>query len=313
MSMNSRRFAIRSSLSLLVAAFAHIPWTARADGANAARLQYSNTLGVQVNPRGFGDEVRARFRHPLYAGHGPLFEQNFVSAVAGIGLSPAALQPKLGVELQPVAALTLGVFYQLSVFTGALDTAQSYASPRADYSSAVFGPPRDGPGGATSLLVHRLVLNASVQAKFGSFFVRNATNAVHVDTSLEKGNRVFYDPVHDLAVYRRGCVVQNDSDAGFFFGKDLFAGLRHTLVATWYPSAAYAAEEPLNATDSPTSRVGPLLNYTLFDGRSGLVQSASIAVLLQWHLAHRFRTGERTSQAVPQGGVTFTVAGELIP
>jgi hypothetical protein len=274
-------------------------------------LRYTNTLGAQANPRMLADDFRIRYRHRLYHREGALFEQSFVGGFAGVAVGAAGLRPIVGLELQPLSVLTLGVSYGPTVYFGAFGLAQSYPSPRSDYSSGVVAAPKDGPGGSQSLVAHQVTMSASLQAKIGPLFLRNAARGMYVHVNVFDGDRVVYDPVADVTVYRRGWALQNDSEVGYFFGKRFVAGMRHTLVVAWYPSGAFAAGEAREVHDSPTSRLGPIASYTLFEGRGGAVDSAAVAGVAQWYIAHRFRTGEVTPAAMPLVGVALSLTGDL--
>ncbi|MDF2693192.1 MAG: hypothetical protein K0S65_1575 [Labilithrix sp.] len=298
--------------ALLAAALVLSATAARADEpVPASSLRYTNTLGAQMNPRALGDDVRIRYRHRLYAGEGTLFEQNFVGAFGGVALGAGVLRPIVGLELQPLSALTLGVSYNPMLYLGAFGLAQSYPSPKSDYGSGAIAAPADGPGGSYALFVHQVTLHGSLQGKAGALVFRNAVRATYFHADPHEGDRVLYDPSFDVAVYRRGWALQNDSDAGIVFNKHLVAGLRHTLVVTWYPSGAFASGEPTETHDSPTSRVGPFASYTFFERRGGTVDSASLSSVVQWYVAHRYRTGEASPAALPLAGLAFTVSGDL--
>ncbi|WP_394829280.1 hypothetical protein [Pendulispora albinea] len=286
---------------------------AKAESPPAERpLRYTNTVGVQLNPRLGGDEFRIRYRRRLYEGGDSLLgRQNFAGAFGGVAIGAGALRPVIGFELQPLSVLSLGVAYNPVYYLDTFGVAQSYPSPGAHYGSSALGAPNDGPGGSYALFVHQLTLNASLQAKLGALFVRSAVRATHVHAELHGGDRVLYDPTSDVVVYRRGWVLQNDSDLGVFLSPKLLIGARHTLVATWYPRGAFGPGEPRDAHDSPTSRVGPLGSYTFFEGRGGVLDTASVSLVLQWYLAHRFRTGESSPAAVPLAGLAFSFSGDL--
>lgn len=273
-------------------------------------LKYVNFIGGQLNPRGFGDDFRIRYRHRLYEGGSPVSEQNFAGVNGGAGFGTVAVRPTIGVELQPLSVLNLGASYNPIYFFKGLGLAQTYPSVTSDYRSPVLGPPISRAGGNYPLLVHQFTFTATVQAKVRSIFARSSTRLTHILTNPRDGDRAYLDPLEDITIYKRGWVVHNDSDLGVFVNKHFLVGLRHTLVAASYPSAAFLPTEPRESHDSPTSRLGPLASYSFFD-RGGVVDTATISTLLQWYIAHRFRTGEATPAAVPAIGAALTLTGDL--
>lgn len=276
--------------------------------AAAGDLQFVNVVGGQLNPRGLGDDFRLRYRHALYRGAGPVFTNNFAGGALGIGLGPGIFRPSLSVEVQPVAPLTFGVAYQPSIYLGVVGLGQGYASPTVDYGSTALGPP---PGDARAMVIHQLLFQGSVQMKLGPFVARNAARLTYAHAMSRGSDRVVFDPIADVVVYRRGWLVQNDSDVGVIPRPGLILGARHTLVATWYPSGAFPGGVREETHDSPTSRLGPIVSYAFLDRRGERLESATVAGTAQWYLAHRFRTGDEAPAWLPLVGVTFTVVGNL--
>ncbi|HKA89358.1 MAG TPA: hypothetical protein VKE22_16940 [Haliangiales bacterium] len=293
------RFAIALTIAISSAAWAQ----ARCDGD----LIMTQAAFAQANPGAIGVAAQARWCRPLYETEGPLAAGNGVAVHAELAFGLKAGRTTLGVELQPLSILSLGVAYRATLYPGILGLPQSYPSPGADYRSTLFSPPEEGPGGSYALVVHQLVLDGTLQAKLGPILMRSSTRASLFHADLHGDDRVFYEPGLDIVVYRNGWALQNDSDVAYAVGDHLIVGVRHTLVEAWYPTGAYPPLEPRDNPNTPTSRIGPIVRWTFFDRGSGWLESASVGAVVQWYVTHRFRTGEAVGGAVPLVGIGLTL------
>ena len=124
------------------------------------------------------------------------------------------------------------------------------------------------------------------------------------------GDRVFYDPEYDVLVDGHGWAAQSDVDLGIQLSPAVIVGLRHTLTLAWYREAAYAPGESRDNPNTPMSRLGPAVRWAFFDRATG-AECASVILIAQWYLQHRYRTGEAVSGAVPLLGLGFMLGGGL--
>jgi hypothetical protein len=269
---------------------------------------WSNTAYAQLNPRAFQDEIRLTLRLPLSDEPTPL--AGSVAAFVGLGIGPGALRPVVGLELQPISPLSLGVAYLPTYYPNLVGATRSYPSPHSEYDSGVFSSPREGPSGSGSLFSHQLLLSASLRWKLDWLVGRIAVQASRFWADLPSGDRVYYEPTYDVVVDAHGWVAQNDVDLGVQLSPALILGVRHTLTLAWYRDAAYAPGESRDNPNTPMSRVGPEMRWAFFDRATG-AESGSVFVLAQWYLVHRYRTGEAVSGAVPLLGIGFTLTGGL--
>ncbi len=193
---------------------------------DGAPLQYSATLFAQGNPRALALDLRLQYRHELgAAGSG-----SGIGGFADVAVGPAGLRPGVRIEIQPLANLSFGADYSASYYFGTVGLAQSYPSPKADYGSGAFTGPVSGPGGSYALWVQQLSMHATLQAILGPFAVRSTTRAARFFADLHPNDRVFYDPLFDVTVYKNGWVGQNDTDLVYPWTSNLIVGLRHTLT-----------------------------------------------------------------------------------
>lgn len=271
------------------------------------RWRWSNTAYAQLNPRGLHDEIRLTLRNPLSDEPTPL--TGSVAAFIGLGFG-GGLRPEVGVELQPIAPLSLGVSYLPTYYPSFIGAARSYPSPHSEYDSGVFSAPREGPSGKQSIFAHQLLLSASLRWKAGWVVGRIAVQATRFWADLPSGDRVFYDPTYDVLVDGQGWAAQNDVDLGVQLSPAWIVGVRYTLVLAWYRDAAYVPGEPRNNPNTPMTRLGPALRWAFFAKETG-AECGSVFLLAQWYVVHRYRTGEAVSGAVPLLGLGFTLTGGL--
>ncbi len=306
---NSRRSSFFPATSMaLTCALLLFALKARGQLApDSAPLQYSATLFAQGNPRALALDLRLQYRHELgAAGSG-----STIGGFAGVAAGPAGLRPELGIEIQPLANLSFGVDYSASYYFGTLGLAQSYPSPNADYGSGAFSAPVDGPGGSYALWVQQLRMHVTLQAIIGPFAVRSTTRAARFFADLHPSDRVFYDPIFDVTVYKNGWVGQNDTDVVYPWTSNVVVGLRYTLTLAWYPSDAYAPGEQRENPNTPISKLGPVAGWQFLHSERGLVQRGTLLLAAQWYLAHRYRTGATVSGALPLFGLGLAFSGDL--
>jgi hypothetical protein len=273
-----------------------------------APLQYSVALLAQGNPRLGALDLRLQYRHPL-GGPG---SGSAIGGFAAVAAGPAGFRPGLGVEIQPMAFLTFGLDYFATYYFGTQGLAQSYPSPHSDYGSGAFSAPSDGPGGSYTLWVHQLTMHAMLQGVLGPIAVRNTTRASRFFADLHGNDRVFYEPVLDVTVYKGGWVGQNETDVVYLWASSFIVGLRYTLTIAWYPNDAYGPGEPQDNPNTPINKLGPVAAWQFLQSDGGAVQRGSLLLTAQWYLTHRYRTGDTVSGAFPFLGLALVFSGDLV-
>jgi len=273
-----------------------------------APLQYSAALLAQGNPRLGAVDLRLQYRHLLGgAGSG-----SAIGGFAAIAAGPAGVRPGVGLEIQPLAFLSFGFDYFATYYFGTQGLAQSYPSPHSDYGSDAFSAPSDGPGGSYALWVQQLTVHAVLQGILGPIAVRNTTRASRFFADLHGNDRVFYEPVLDVTVYKDGWAGQNETDVMYLWTSSFIVGLRYTLTIAWYPSDAYSPGEPQDNPNTPTSKLGPVAAWQFLQSDGGAVQRGALLLTAQWYLSHRYRTGATVSGALPFFGLALVFSGDLV-
>jgi hypothetical protein len=273
-----------------------------------APLQYSASLLGQGNPRLGALDLRLQYRHPL----GGADSGSAIGGFAAIAAGPAGVRPGVGFQIQPMPILSFGVDYFATYYFGTQGLAQSYPSPLSEYGSGAFSAPPDGPGGSYALWVQQLSMHAMLQGILGPIAVRNTTRASRFFANLHGNDRVFYDPLLDVVVYKDGWVGQNETDVVYLLTSSFIVGLRYSLTIAWYPSDAYGPGEPQDDPNTPTAKLGPIAAWQFLQSDGGAVQRGNLLLTAQWYLAHRYRTGATVSGAFPFFGIGLVFSGDLV-
>lgn len=272
-----------------------------------APLQYSTAFVAQGNPSAVAVDLRLQYRHPL----GGAASGSAIGGFAAIAAGPAGLRPGVGLQIQPLANFSFGVDYFATYYFGTVGLAQSYPSPLSDHRRGAFSVPSDGPGGSYALWVHQLTMHTMLQGVLGPIAVRNTTRASRFFADLHGNDRVFYDPLLDVAVYKDGWVGLNETDVVYLWTSNFIVGLRHTLTIAWYPSDAYEPGAPHDNPNTPISKLGPVAAWQFLQSDGGRVQRGALLLTAQWYLAHRYRTGDTVSGALPFLGLGLVFSGDL--
>jgi hypothetical protein len=283
------------------------------------RLYYSNLFAVRYN--GIFEELRLSYRYRLMDSSHLLLRDTFLGLGVAPGLSPAFGRIGAFAELQPITPLTLTAQYDAIRYFGTFRLLQSFPNAGSEFSDSELRRLADedknyaSPG-------QLFTLGVLVQGKMANVVVRSNSRFVYADMNLRTGDTVFYDIVYDLLAPNQGWIVSSDNDLLYVtkFGSSGAAfttGLRYTVAHAFYNDTQLAAgQENLN---SPTHRLGPFFGYTFFSrpsensggGPTTHISNATVVLLTQWWLHHRYRTGQDTSQAVPYLAIALSVNGDL--
>jgi len=136
------------------------------------------------------------------------------------------------------------------------------------------------------------------------------------DMDLREGDRVWYDQYLDLLIPGTGWTLANDLDVLWQIPMDedgamLMLGARYTVATPLYAATDFLPGESQEHENGPFHRLGPMFVYTFFDRPGAAFNKPSLIAIVSWHLAHRYRTGADTSQALPYAVLAFAFTGEL--
>lgn len=279
------------------------------------RIEYTSLTAVRLNPLGLSEQADLGYRYRLYRNPGPLFRDAYLGGGPSVQLTPAFARLGGKIEIRPLTVLLLSAGYYFHGWYGSFDALQTFASPLESYSDTTIEERGDA-GLHSSTTASELELRAQVIGKVGPIVLRGDVKVSRFKADLPEGDRLFYDTGSDMMVADRGVLVQNDDDLVYFGapGVDeggLIAGARLSIVAAPYRDTLYPAGASTENPNSPIVRLGPILAYTFYDDPDSAFNKPTIIGIAGWHLAHRFRTGEDVSQAIPYGVVAFRVEGDL--
>lgn len=272
----------------LTAPLAHAESKIRPSGEIAP--ESSVLVGARVNPWGLRAYANGGARVTLYSSQSALTQNNYLSIGGLAVISPAFARLGARVVLQPLSVLRLTGVYEGGHFFGSFGDLQSYTDPDGDFSDTARKEQSHSSDPAVSSYAaggHHVRLGALAQIKRGAIAARSHTEMHLRDYSLRSGDRYVYDSDFDTLVEDGGWLLTNDADL-LLLPHDRWAlGLRHHLSRPLYEGGEKNA----------VHRLGPLVSYAFWPERE--YSSLRLLVLINWHLRHRFRTGQDVSAVVP--------------
>jgi hypothetical protein len=275
-------------------------------------LYYTNLLGMSTNPLGLTDEFRIGYRLRLIQRPGILFEDTHLDVHGYTYVTPAYIHVGPFIELAPLAILNFTARYTFVGYFSTFGLLQSFPTPTADYGPTTFNQ-RDDAGEAYATTGHNVVLTGRLQGKIGPVAARNEVTAQWSKTRLQGDDTVFYEQTLDLLVPNGGWVLQNDLDLLYLFDFGLILGARYTMAHALYRDRHYLAGEEPDNPNTPHHRLGPAVLFQFFDRPGTRFNTPTVAMLAQWWIKHRWRTGADIPQAVPYFALAFVFEGQLWP
>lgn len=274
---------------------------------------YRLGMAARYNPLGLFTNLTAQLRYRLYDSDSIALRENFVS-VGPVGqISPAFYRVGIGVEVQPATVLNLSASYEWTSFFGNFNFLQSYPSLGSNWSDTSMRTagqlPAGDPARPYSTSGTLFTLAGLLQLKVGPVAMRSNTRLFRFDLRLREGDRLFYEPVLDVALPNGGWGLTNDTDVLYLGG---LPGL--ALGARYSGSGGFFGAEhgPLDVANArPIHRVGPFVAYTFFDDERQTFNAPTVVVLAQWFLQHPYRTGQDVPAALPWIAVGFQARGIL--
>ena len=118
----------------------------------------------------------------------------------------------------------------------------------------------------------------------------------------------------DFGSYCRAADFLNVNDADVLYVMDrLAAGIRYTYVEPIYTRSNDApGDPPEGRPDNLVHRVGILAAYSIVKNPGARLDTANAVLLAQWHLMHRWRTGEDVTGALPFIALALQLRGNLL-
>jgi len=264
------------------------------------RWVWDSLAALRLNPRGAIVRVRSGYQLRLWDTPGLLFQDAFIGAKAVADFTPAYTRLGGVVEWQPLAVLRLWAQYEFVGSHGVFSYTQSFPRPSAEHSDTLTQEQSDRTYATTG---EQMTLGALARAKYGSWVARSQLEAVHASLSLQPGDTTFYDGYFDTLFPNGGWALGSDTDLIYLFDSGFKLALRYTYNHAFYRGVHDrgdgSTESPVNI-NTPTHRLGPAVLYTFFkDPEGALYNEPTLAILAQWWIRHRYRTGADSHAAVP--------------
>jgi hypothetical protein len=274
------------------------------------RLLQTTYVAARLNPLGLFAQMQLSYRFRLYEGEGALLRDNYVSIGLLPTISPAFARLGAQLEVQPVAALRLTGAIESSSYFGTFNLFQSFPTVTAPFSDSDIKR-----GGEADLEYRTNVLQATLgallQARLGSIVVRNNLRGVYFNAATRNGDRAFYDQFFDVMAPDDGWVLFDDADLLYEIKPGFLVGARFHLAHAIYEGRHYLPGEDRTNPNTPMMRLGPFAAYRLSEDDGSLFHSPTLVLSAQWHLAHRWRTGEDTSAGLPMILLAFAFSSDL--
>jgi hypothetical protein len=293
------------------------------------RVVWTNLSALRYNPLGIGTFSTLHFRKRLYKHDSAALRENYL----GFGLI-AAINPvrtRLGglIEFSPLTPLRLWVSGEALIWQPILGVRSDptlFGEFNEDLIQELFANNNTSYGAVGTYVT----FGADAQIKIGPVAARAFLKAIRSDVFLKPGDHVFYDANVDVSMPRHGFTFLGDFDLLAVFGP-FATGIRTTVTHPLYTTREFGYEptvaEQLFNINGPNLRTGPLVAYTFFTDDGAILNKPTVAVILQWHLLHRYRAGAYRhtlwaepfigvpapwSIAVPYIAVAFTGFGDLL-
>jgi hypothetical protein len=272
------------------------------------RVSYDFATGIRVNPIGVEAQFNELYRLRLYASDSIAFRENGIGFGVSHTVNPAVLRVGPIVELRPATFITLSSGFYHMAYTGLFNHVQSYAEVAEPHSDSDIADAGDL-GRNTKAFGAEVVSRALLLLKLGPIALRNDFNVFYSKLDLPRGKTLFYSPRTDLLTANRGVSLTNDTDLAWVTDFGLVAGARFALGHVFYDEEELGPSD--ENPDTPTARVGPLAAYTFFDEPGSGFNKPTVIAVFNWYLAHRYRTGEDVTQALPYMLFAFRFEGDL--
>lgn len=300
--LTRRRWRGRGAGLAALAMFVTTLWATSAAAQDRHNLSYRNVTVVQGNPILLRDMASLDYQYRIYDSASPYLHHNYFGLSLKPSLSPGFARIGGALEIAPLSVARVGIGFEHVNYFGNFDELQSFATVDADYSDSALSAGADADMNYPAS-GNEVVVTAVVQNRFGPVIVRDSFELRRVSYSLATGDDFYYAPVLDIMMPETGFGLTNDADVLYISPFGFIVGLRYTIT-----KAFYGVSDP----NGPTHRFGPSLSYVVFQNPGAAFDSATVFVLLNWWLKHRYRTGEDVNGAFPFLSVGFSITGEIL-
>jgi hypothetical protein len=273
-------------------------------------LHYENLSAFRLNPLGLVNVFGLGYRRVLWDRPGPIYENTYAELKLSTLLAPPYARVGPEIAFTPFAFVRVAARYEFATYWNAFGILQSFPTATADTSPKAL---KDGADTSYATTGHVVTLQGTLQARWRNVAARSELTAAWSKLDLRDGDVVFQEPATDVLTPNDSWVLVNDVDLAYLFDSGLVLGARYTVTHAIYEDRHFAAGEQPSNPNTPMHRVGPVVAYRFFERPGARVENVSIFMLAQWWAAHRYRTGQAVSPAMPYLVVGVQFEGQLLP
>ncbi|REG24964.1 hypothetical protein ATI61_11327 [Archangium gephyra] len=279
-------------------------------GMPARRLNLDHFVGGGVNPTVAEYKVRISDTRRLGQSEELLWRDTFLGLGGQVRLNPcyAAVGPM--VNWQPIAVFNLKALVDAYGFFGTAGMLQSFRSPLDEYSDAVQRANTASQQTYGTLGWHAM-LQPTLQAQVGPIALQNVVTLDYFNMRLRGDDTLWYDAGPDTLLPGRGLMLTEEVNLVYFAGP-LTLGATFRYLLPFYDEENFRPGEDVKAANNANMRLGALVAYTFKDGGYSSFNHPTAFLTATWHVRHRYRAGQETSQAIPFVGLGFAFQQDFV-
>lgn len=270
------------------------------------RINYESTTGIRLNPLGLESQYTLGYRYRLHESTARALRENDVGVVLNPTLNPAVARMGGFLEFRPLTMLNLQAGLYHTEYFGAFKALQTFNRASEEFSDTELAKNADKERHHPRAGLEA-TLRAMALAKVGPIVLR--ADVLFTYTHLPIGE-LYYNPRLDVLAQTEGWFLHNDVDLLYLTDFGLVAGVRASTTHAFYDDEILGNAK-LAEANVPMFRLGPMVAYTFYDKPERRFNKPTLIGIAGWWLAHRYRTGEDVSQAIPCVTLAFRFEGDL--
>ncbi|MFE8599785.1 hypothetical protein KYC5002_30215 [Archangium violaceum] len=279
-------------------------------GIPARRLNLDHFIGGGVNPTVAEYKMGISHKQRLGQSEDLLWRDTFLGLGGQVRLNPCytAVGPTL--NWQPIAVFNLKALVDAYGFFGTAGMLQSFRSPLDEYSDAVQRANSESQRTYGTIGWHAM-LQPTLQAQVGPVALQNVVTLDYFNMRLRNGDTLWYDAGPDTLLPGRGLMLTEEVNLVYFAGP-LTLGATFRYLLPFYDEENFRPGEDVKAANNSNMRLGALVAYTFQDGGYSSFNHPTAFLTATWHVSHRYRAGQETSQAIPFVGLGFSFQQDFV-
>lgn len=274
------------------------------------RLNFDHFTGAGINPLVAEHRTRVSYKLRLGQSEDILWRDTFLALGGQVRLNPCYTAVGPMVQWQPIAVFNLKALVDAYGVFGTVGMLQSFRSPLDEYSTAVQNARTQALDTYATTGWHAM-LQPTLQAQVGPIAVQNVVTLDYFNMRLRGGDTLWYDAGPDTLLPGRGWVLTEEAKLVYLAGP-LTLGATFRYVLPLYGEENFRSGEEEGAVSNAAMRLGALVAYTFHDGGYSSFNHPTAFITAAWHLRHRYRAGQESSQAIPFVGLGFAFQQDFV-